>query len=181
MASETVAAGAAEAAAEHAQGMPQLDFATYGNQIFWLLVTLVVLHFILSRIALPRIAGVLADRRAAIENDLARAEEFRKKAVEAEAAYNQALADARFEAQQIIAASKAEIQADLDKAIAHADAEIAAKAAESERRIAEIRAAALESVRDVATETAVELVRVVAPGLEDDKAIAKAVVARVKG
>ncbi|MGB1643236.1 MAG: F0F1 ATP synthase subunit B', partial [Paracoccaceae bacterium] len=43
-------------------GMPQLDFSTFGNQIFWLVVTLVVIYLILSRVALPRIAGVLAER-----------------------------------------------------------------------------------------------------------------------
>ena len=49
---------AADAAAS-APGMPQLDFSNWGNQIFWLLVTLVVIYFVLSRIALPRIAAVL--------------------------------------------------------------------------------------------------------------------------
>lgn len=181
MASETHAAEAAHGAAEHAQGMPQLDFSTFGNQIFWLLVTLVVLYFIFSRIALPRIAGVLADRQAAITGDLDQAQQFRDKAVEAEAAYNQALADARSEAQRIIAEAKAEIQAELDEATAHADAEISAKAAESEKRIDEIRASAMESVRDVARDTAAEVVRAVAPGLEDAKALDKAVASRMKG
>ena len=31
-------------------GMPQLDFSTFSNQIFWLVITLVVIYFILSRI-----------------------------------------------------------------------------------------------------------------------------------
>jgi F-type H+-transporting ATPase subunit b len=44
-------------------GMPQLDFTTFSNQIFWLVVTMVVLYFVMSRVALPRIAAVLADRR----------------------------------------------------------------------------------------------------------------------
>src|SRR6056297_2920654 len=116
-------------------GMPQLDIATYGNQIFWLLVTLVVIYFVLSRIALPRIAAVLAERQGTITNDIAAAEDLKVKATEAEDAYNKALADARSEAQTIIAQNKAEMQAELDKAIAKADAEIAAKSAESEKAI----------------------------------------------
>ena len=76
-------------------GLPQLDFSTFGNQIFWLLVTLVVIYFVLSRIALPRIAAVLAERKGAITNDLAAAEDLKAKAVEAEQAYLKALADAR--------------------------------------------------------------------------------------
>ena len=77
-------------AAHGSGGMPQLDFSTYGNQIFWLLVTLVVIYFILSRVALPRIAAVLAERQGTITNDLAAAEDLKAKAVEAEDAYNKA-------------------------------------------------------------------------------------------
>ena len=54
----------ATAEAEKAAGMPQLDFSTWPNQIFWLLVTLVVIYLVLSRVALPRIGAVLADRKA---------------------------------------------------------------------------------------------------------------------
>ena len=66
----------APAAAEAASsgGMPQLAFSTYPTQIFWLLVTLAVIYFILSRVALPRIGGVLAERAGTITNDLAKAE-----------------------------------------------------------------------------------------------------------
>ena len=35
-------------AAESAPGMPQLDFSTFPNQIFWLIVTLVVLYLVLT-------------------------------------------------------------------------------------------------------------------------------------
>jgi F-type H+-transporting ATPase subunit b len=181
MATETYeAAGHAADAAASAPGMPQLDFSNWGNQIFWLLVTLVVIYFVLSRIALPRIANVLAERQGTITNDIAAAEELKAKAVEAEEAYNKALADARAEAQRIVAEAKAEIQVDLDAATAKADAEIAAKAAESEKAIAEIRAGALESVKVVATETAAEIVTALG-GSTDEKAIADAIGARVKG
>ena len=59
-------AGAAETAGHAAEsaGMPQLDFATFPNQIFWLLVALVIIYFVLSKIALPRIGGSLPTVRA---------------------------------------------------------------------------------------------------------------------
>jgi len=161
-------------------GMPQLCGEWMGNQVFWLLITLVVIFFILSRIALPRIAAVLAQRQGTITNDLAAAEDLKAKALEAEEAYNKALADARAEANNIVAAAKAEIKADLDDATAKADAEIAAKAAEGEKAIAEIRANALASVQDVAAATAAELVSAMG-AKPDDKAIADAVATRVKG
>ena len=194
MASETttdVAQTAADAAhstaetghavAEHYIGMPQLNFDWYANQIFWLVVTLVVIYLVLSKVALPRIASVLAERHSAISNDLETAERLKQKAVEAEEAYNKALADARAEAGQIVAAAKLDIQKDLDAAIAKADAEISAKSAESESRIGEIRNSALKAVAEVAETTAGAIVKKLMPGIDDKKAIADAVKARMKG
>ena len=161
-------------------GMPQLDFSTFGNQIFWLVVTLVVIYLILSRVALPRIAGVLAERSGTISNDLAAAEELKAKAVAAEEAYNKALADARAEAAKIVATTKADMKAELDVAIAKADAEISQKTAESEKVISEIRATALESVEEVAKNTAMALVSALG-GKEDAKTIDAAVSNEMKG
>ncbi|MFV0303029.1 MAG: F0F1 ATP synthase subunit B' [Paracoccus sp. (in: a-proteobacteria)] len=178
-------ADAAHGAAETAHGgasvgMPQLDITTFGNQIFWLLVALGVIYWVLSRIALPRIGGVLSDRQGAITGDLMAAEEFKLKAKEAEAAYEKALADARGEAQKIVAANKAEIQKELDAAIAHADAEITARTAESEKRIGEIRASAQDDARTVARDVTAELVLAMG-GKADTAAVEAAVNARLKG
>ncbi|SDK98701.1 F-type H+-transporting ATPase subunit b [Paracoccus chinensis] len=175
---ETHAVVEDHAAAESA-GMPQLDFATFGNQIFWLLVALALIYFILSRVALPRIGRILGDRQGLMTADLAAAEDFKRKAREAEAAYEKALADARAEANKIVAANKAEIDAELKTAIARADAEIAARTQESERRIAEIRQSAASDARTVARDVAAELVR--AFGGNADGAIDQAVDARIKG
>ncbi len=174
------AADTGHAVVEHADGMPQLDFSTFGNQVFWLLVTLVVIYFVLAKVALPRIAAVLAERQGTITSDIAAAEGLKQKAVEAEDAYNKALADARVEAGKIVAEAKAEIQADLNVAAAKADAEISAKAAESEAAIAEIRASAVESVKAVAKATTKEILG--AMGTKADaKTVTAAVTARMKG
>jgi F-type H+-transporting ATPase subunit b len=174
------AAGHAADAAAAAPGMPQLDFSTWGNQIFWLIVTLVVIYLILSRVALPRVGSVLADRAGAIANDIAAAEDLKQKAKEAEAAYDKALADARVEAANIVAATKAEIQADLAEATARADAEISAKVAEGEKAIAEIRAGALEAAEVVAKDAAAEIVSAFGFTAAPD-AIDSAVTEKLKG
>jgi F-type H+-transporting ATPase subunit b len=176
------AAHGAEAAGHAAEsaGMPQLDFATFPNQIFWLAVALVAIYLILSRVALPRIEAVLAERAGTITNDLAAAEELKQKAVEAEEAYNNALAEARAQANRIVAEARADIQADLDKATAKADAEISAKAAESEKAIAEIRAGAMDAINEVANSAASEIVGALGTKA-DAKTVASAVAARMKG
>lgn len=163
-----------------APGMPQLDFSTFPNQIFWLIICLGAIYLILTKIALPRIASVLADRQGAITSDITAAEDFKLKAVEAEQAYEKALADARAESSSIIAKARAEIQVELDDAMARADAEIGERAAQSEKAIAEIQAGAMESVETVARDTAAEIVS--ALGLSaDTAAIDSAVSSRLKG
>ena len=182
MATQTTetAAGACVDAGGSALGMPQLCADWMGNQVAWLVVSLIVIYLLLSRVALPRIGAVVAERSGTITNDIAAAEELKQKAVEAEAAYEKALADARVQAAAIVADAKAEIQADLDVELAKADAQIAAKASESEKAIAEIRDGAVKSVTDVAKDTAKELVKALG-GTADAKTINAAIAARMKG
>jgi F-type H+-transporting ATPase subunit b len=123
---------------------------------------------------------VLAERQGAITNDLAAAEDLKVKAEQAEQAYLKALADARAEAQTIVARAKAEIKADLDAATVKADAEISARAAEGEKKIAEIRANAMDSVKEVAKSAAAEIV-VAMGGKADGRTVNAAVTARMKG
>ena len=160
-------------------GMPQLDFSTFGNQIFWLIITLVVIYFILSRLALPRIAGVLAERQGTISHDVAMAEELKEKAVAAEEAYNKALSDARSEAAHIVEVTKSEIKAELDAAIAAADVQISEKTKAGEEAIAEIRSNAIASVKQVAAATTANLV-VALGGKSDTKAVDAAVKQEMK-
>lgn len=182
MATETTeaVAGSCVDAGGSALGMPQLCADWMTNQVFWLVVALVVIFFIMSRIALPRIGAVLAERAGTITNDLSAAEELKQKAVEAEAAYEKALADARVSAAEIVANAKAEIQSELDAELAKADAQIAEKTAESEAAIAEIRDGATKSVTAVAKDTAKAIVASMG-GTADAKTITAAVTARMKG
>lgn len=182
MATETndAVAGACVDAGGSALGMPQLCADWIPNQIFWLLITLAAIYFVMSRIALPRIASVLAERSGTITNDLAAAEELKVRASEAEAAYEKALLDARAEANKIVAEAKAAIQGELEAEMEKADAQIAEKTAESEKAISEIRASAMESVSEVAKDTAKALVAALG-GTADAKTITTAVNARMKG
>jgi F-type H+-transporting ATPase subunit b len=162
-------------------GMPQLDVAIYPNLIFWLVVAMLALYFILSRVALPRIGTVLAERNDAIANDIEMAALLKRRAEEAEAAYNAALAQARDEAHKIAAETKAGIDKELAGLLAKADAEIAVRTGESEKRIAEIRDNAARSVEEVARDTAAAIVEAMLPGTADQAAVDAALANRLKG
>ena len=172
---------AAHGADKGSGGLPQLDFTTFDSQIFWWSVACVVLFLLMSRVALPRIASVLEERADRIADDLDKAEELKRQAQEAEAAYQQALTDARAKAQEIAAETRAEIQKDVDAEIAKADAEIAARAAEGEKRIAEIRDSALANVEEVAGDTGLAIIEAIMPDAADAKAVKAAVQSRMGG
>ena len=175
-----MAAGACTGPSGSAIGMPQLCADWIPNQIFWLVIALLVIYFILSRIALPRIGAVLAERSGTITNDIAAAEELKLRATEAEAAYDKALADARSEAQAIVAEARAEIQKDLDAELAKADERIMAQTAESEKAIAEIKDGAAENVREVARDVAQAIVAALG-GEADASRVDAAVNRKVEG
>ncbi len=174
-------ATAKDATEYYSDGMPQLDPAFMGNLIFWFIVTILAIYFIMSRIAIPRISSTLEERASAISRDIEQAANLKQQAEDAEAQYNAALANARAEAQKIAADTKAEIQGELDVAIQKADAEIAARSAESEARIEEIRASASDAVKKVAKDTANEIIKSVMPGAADAKSITAAITAQLKG
>ena len=134
--------------------MPQLEIPDYAPQIFWLVVTFVILLGLMWTIALPRIGRGLEQRQKHIDDDLSEAEKFKQGAEEAIKAYEASLAEARAEAHKLLA----ETQAELDKQAAdqrtRLDAELADKQAQAESRIREAREQALSSVREVAAEVA---------------------------
>lgn len=58
---------------EHSVGtFPPFDGETYASQILWLAITFGLLYWIMSKVALPRLSGILEDRRDRIAGDLAR-------------------------------------------------------------------------------------------------------------
>ncbi|MEM1380551.1 MAG: F0F1 ATP synthase subunit B' [Pseudomonadota bacterium] len=155
--SVTLLAGSAFAAeaekAEGGGGLPQFDTSTFASQIFWLLISFIVLYLLMSRVFLPRIGGVIEERRQRIADDFDKAAEFKRQAEEAEAAYKQALADARARASRIAQETRDQIDADIKKMQAETDAKLDAEISAAEARIAETSAKAAETVRAAARET----------------------------
>jgi F-type H+-transporting ATPase subunit b len=103
--------GAQVAAASSASGpkLPQLDIETYASQIFWLIVTFIVLYFLVAKIAMPRIAEVLEGRQERIEDDLDKAETLKKEAYLVRVEYEKALSSAREEAHEATRRAQEEI------------------------------------------------------------------------
>jgi F-type H+-transporting ATPase subunit b len=142
------------ATAEKKSGLPQLNVNDFAPQLIWLALTFMLLYLILSRVALPRIGEVIEERKDRIQRDLDAAERLKQETEKALKAYEQALADARGKAGVMARDNRAALVAETDKERAKVQAEMAAKLAEAETRIAATKAKALASVNEIAAGTA---------------------------
>jgi F-type H+-transporting ATPase subunit b len=134
--------------------LPQLDIQTYPSQIFWLVVTFIVLYVIVSKVAVPRISEVLGEREERIADDLDKAETLKKEAEQVRAEYEKALTEARDKAHS--ATREAQEAAAKSGALAEteAQAKVVAMLKTAEARIAAARTEALGNVRSVARDVA---------------------------
>ena len=73
----------------------------YGSQLLWLAITFGLLYYLMSKVALPRIANILEVRRDRIASDLGEAERLKRETDEAIASYEESLAEARQKAHGI--------------------------------------------------------------------------------
>jgi F-type H+-transporting ATPase subunit b len=137
---------------------PPFNPATFGSQILWFAITFAALYFILSRVAIPQIGGILESRRMRIEGDLKEADRLRLESERASAAYEQALAEARSNAHAIAEETRQGIRTDIEGKRAKVEADLSAKVAAAEARIAETKTAALSNVQQIAADTAATLV-----------------------
>ena len=133
--------------------MPQLEqIDTFASQIFWLIVTFAVLYYLMSKVVLPRIADILAEREDRVAQDLARAQTLKLQAEQIMAEYEDALAEARSEAGSAIKQVADQVAADVASRQDEATAELAAKSEAAETRIAAAKQEALANIKAVATD-----------------------------
>src|SRR6516225_297378 len=96
---------------EHNGGFPPFDSTTFPSQLVSLLIAFVALYVIVSRIALPRVGGVIDARQNAIEGDLSAAQKLKDESEAALKAYESDLAAARTRAQAIAAENRERLNA----------------------------------------------------------------------
>lgn len=141
-------------AAEHKAGMPQLDPTHFASQIFWLVVSFVLLYVLMSRVALPRIASVIEQRDHRIKSDLDRAEKVKADADAALATYQKTMADARAKAQAELRQGQAAIAAETAKRDAEFGRQLAERARTAEDSITQAKVLALADLRGVGADVA---------------------------
>jgi F-type H+-transporting ATPase subunit b len=132
--------------------MPQLDLATFPQQLIWLAITFVALYLVMRAVGLPRVGAVIAARRARIDGDLEKAAQMRNEAEAVIAAYEKALAEARMQAQITLRETTEQLNAVSAERQRKVVEVLGRETAAAERRINEAKQQALGSLRDIAIE-----------------------------
>jgi F-type H+-transporting ATPase subunit b len=138
--------------------MPQFDISAWPPQLIWLAITFIALYIVVSRLAIPRVGGIIHERRAVIEGDLGKAQQFKEASEQAVAAYEKELAEARARAHAIAQETRDRLSAETDKERANLDAELNSKIAAAEKQVTDARDRALASAEDLAAEVVVDIV-----------------------
>jgi F-type H+-transporting ATPase subunit b len=141
-----------------AHAFPPFQAQHFPSQLLWLTLTFILLYALMSKVALPRIAAILADRSRRISDDLAAAQRFKEQSEAANAVYQKSLADARSRAQGIANENREKQAAAADVTNKRLEAQLHEKLAAAEQSIAATRTAAMGNVGGIAVETATAIV-----------------------
>ena len=144
-------------------GMPQLDFSSYDNQAFWLVLFLVAVFIVIKTLVMPRMEATLTNRRKIIEEDIQEAEEFRDKALEIEKNLNLELDSAREKANEILRSTKDQIKDNTMEALSEINEKIDEMVQESNHNIEDIKKKASKDIKDLSKKLAPEIVKVILP------------------
>jgi F-type H+-transporting ATPase subunit b len=137
---------------------PPFQKETFASQLVWLAIFFVALYVLMSRVAIPRIGGILEARRQRIADDIAAAGKLKEQSDAALATYEKSLADAHARAQAMAGETRDQLNAQAEEARKRLEAELNDKIAAAERQITAAKVAAMTNVRGIAVETAAAIV-----------------------
>jgi F-type H+-transporting ATPase subunit b len=162
-------------------GFPPFEKDTFASQLVSLAVAFVVLYLIVSRIALPRVGGLIDARQNAIDGELAEAQKLKDASGAALKAYESELAAARSRGQAISNETREKLNAASEAERKRLEERLSLKLSEAEKTIASTRSAAMSNVRGIAADAASAIVRQLIGTAPDGKIVDRAVDASLKG
>lgn len=154
--------GFAHAATEsHGGGgaVPQFDPTYYGAQLFWLVISFIILYVLMARVALPRVGFVVEQRAQKIAQDLEQARHAQAEATGLQRSYETGLAITRNDARETLAQGIAAAQAAQTAALAEQNQALVARVRDAESRIDTAKQAALANIAPAVNALAADAVR----------------------
>jgi len=162
----------------HEDVFPPFDSTYFAPQLIWLALIFGCLYILMAKVALPRVAGILSNRKQTISDDLEAANKAQQDAAAAAAAHEATLAEAKAKAQALGQQAHAEAAAAAEASRGKLEAELGAKLTEAEKKIAETKTAAMANVDGIAAEVAQAILHHVTGKPADASAVAAAIAAK---
>ncbi len=153
------AAGSLAHGGAHEGGaFPPFETSNFAPQLVWLVLVFGVLYVLMSRLALPRIAAILATRENTISSNLDAARDLQVKAQAADAENNATLRSKKDEAQAIGREGQQRIAVEIGALRSSAEKKFSEELAAAEARIAAEKTEALTHVESLAKEAAASII-----------------------
>ena len=147
-----------------AVGMPQLDFSTFPNQIFWLVIFCVVLFAIVKFFIIPRMEDIFANRRKIIDGNIAKAEEIRLRVGEIEEQIEEELRKAKSQCDDIMNTSGNNIKEQMTQALEESKIATTQLLNEAEGRLKKLRDGSETAIEKISEELATEIIKKLSGG-----------------
>ena len=154
----------ASASNNGAVGMPQLDFSTFPNQIFWLVIFCVVLFAIVKLFIIPRMEDIFANRRKIIDGNIAKAEEIRLRVGEIEKQIEEELKKTKSQCDEIMNTSGNNIKEQMSQALEDSKIATSQLINEAEGRLQKLREGSETAIEKISEELAKEIIKKVSGG-----------------
>ena len=148
----------ASASDNGAVGMPQLDFSTFPNQIFWLVIFCVALFAIVKFFIIPRMEDIFANRRKIIDGNIAKAEEIRLRVSEIEKQIEEELNKAKAQCDEIMNNSGNNIKEQMALALEDSKTATSQLIKEAEGRLKKLRDGSEATIEKISEELVTEII-----------------------
>jgi F-type H+-transporting ATPase subunit b len=161
---DATAGAEASAGAEAHGAFPPFDPTTFASQLVWLAITFGILLLLMSRVAAPRIGGILEERSRKIAGDLAEAGRLKDATDAAIAAHERALAEARQNAHAIGQRSRDKVKAEIEAERKRIEGGLQKRLDAAEARIDEVKRSALTQVDTIARDATAAIIETLVEG-----------------
>ena len=147
-----------------AVGMPQLDFSTFPNQIFWLVIFCVILFAIVKFFIIPRMENIFANRRKIIDGNIAKAEEIRLRVGEIEKQLEEELRKAKSQCDEIMTTSGNNVKEQMTQALEDSKIATSQLINEAEERLKTLRDSSETAIEKISEELSIEIIKKLSKG-----------------
>ncbi len=144
---------------EGGSSMPQLDPTYYASQLFWLVISALIMYVLMAKVALPRVARMIELRDDQVRRDLAMAARLRHEAEDIKVSYTRALRDADERARSLIERTTESIREKQTQALTLSTAELNQKITTSEENIRQEKAAVVTEVPAIAEKLSASVIQ----------------------